>query len=388
MRDFFKRLWRLGVAMTLILAVGAGAQESEDGQAELASEEDHVEEGEAHAEGVLKMPAAEREALGILTAKVGSRQMATTVSAPGEVRTNAYRSTQITPRIPAQVIARHARLGESVESGEPLVTLSSVQMAEAQGALIEADREWQRVSELGRDVVSEQRYIAAQVARQRSYATVRAYGMTADQIEQLLADGDATLATGKFELFSPQAGTVIYDDFVVGEVVEPGRLLFEISDESMLWVEAQLSPEDAAKVAIGSMARVGLGDGRWVEGEVIQRHHRLDETTRTQGVRIQVDNSGDVLHAGDYVEVVLGTSASEARVAVPESAVLLMDGMPTVFKVEGDELHPQPVQTGATSSGWTEVSAGLAPGDEVVTQGAFLIKSLMLKSQMGEGHAH
>jgi cobalt-zinc-cadmium efflux system membrane fusion protein len=95
-----------------------------------------------------------------------------------------------------------------------------------------------------------------------------------------------------------------------------------------------------------------------------------------------------VLHAGDYVEVALGTSASEARVAVPESAVLLMDGMPTVFKVEGDELPPQPVQTGATSSGWTEVSAGLASGDEVVTQGAFLIKSLMLKSQMGEGHAH
>jgi flagellar hook-associated protein FlgK len=71
-----------------------------------------------------------------------------------------------------------------------------------------------------------------------------------------------------------------------------------------------------------------------------------------------------------------------------EGAVLLMQGVPTVFKVEGEELHPQPVQTGATLGGWTEITAGLAVGDEIVTEGAFLLKSLALKSQMGEGHAH
>lgn len=377
----------LAVVMTVLLAAAACAQDREDGHAEHGAAEGDAA-GEAHEEGVLEFPAAQREAQGIRTERVGPRQLTATVSAPGEVRTNAYRSSQITPRIPAQVVARHARLGDSVESGDPLVTLSSVQMAEAQGELIEADREWQRVSELGRGVVSEQRYVAAQVARQRSYATVRAYGMTADQIDRLLAEGDATLATGEFELLSPQAGTVIYDDFVVGEVVDPGHVLIEISDESVLWVEAQLAPEDAARVVAGSAARLRLADGRWVEGKVIQRHHRLDETTRTQGVRIEVDNSGDVLHAGDYVEVALATSAPQARIAVPEEAVLLMESVPTVFKVEGDALHARPVQTGTTSSGWTEIVAGLAAGDEVVTQGAFLIKSLMLKSQMGEGHAH
>lgn len=390
MTHLYRLLRPLGLLMIVLVAPIAGAQQHDDEAHADAGhvDEAHTEGEEAHAEGVLVMPAAERDAQGILTGEARSRPMATTVLAPGEVRTNAYRSSQVTPRIPAQVVARHARLGETTQAGQALVTLSSVPMAEAQGALIEADRQWERVRALGRGVVSEQRYVAAQVARQRAYATARAYGMTADQVEQLLAGADASLATGEFELLSPQDGTVISDDFVVGEVVEPGRALLEISDESTLWVEAQLAPEEAARVRVDGIARIERGDGRWIEGRVIQRHHRLDETTRTHAVRIEVDNSADALHAGEYVRVSLETEAAAARVAVPERAVLLFDGLPTVFAVEGEEIHARPVETGMTSAGWTEVKAGLAPGEEIVTQGAFLLKSLLLKSQMGEGHAH
>jgi len=348
----------------------------------------HEEAGGHEEEGALKMTAAEREAQGIRTARVEPRALAGTVTAPGEVRMNAYASAQVTPRISAQVVARHARLGEQVAKDQPLMTLSSVAMAEAQGALIEADREWQRVRKLGREVVSEQRYVAAQVARQRAYATVRAYGMSDAHVERLLADGDGSRATGAFDLLSPQAGTVIRDDFVAGEVVEPGRVLFEVSDESRLWVEARLSPEQAGGVRVSTLARVSRDGKQWLDGKVVQLHHRLDEGTRTQGVRIEVANLGDALHPGEYVDVSIQTAATQARIAVPKDAVLLMQGAPTVFKLEGDELHPQPVETGMTRGGFTEIKAGLASGDEIVTQGAFLLKSLTLKSQMGEGHAH
>lgn len=372
---------KIGVlASVLSFAVLATAVPAQDEH----QEEAHEEEG--HEEEGLAMTTAERESQGVRTIRVESRALTNIVSAPGEVRVNAYRSAQVTPRISAQVVARHARLGDSIETGQPLVTLSSVPMAEAQGALVEADREWQRVQQLGRDVVSEQRYVSAQVARQQTYAAVRAYGMTEAQIDELLSD--ASLATGEFDLLSPRDGTVIYDEFVVGEIIEPGRMLFEISDESTLWVDARLSPEDASQVSVGSMARISRGGDHRLDGEVVQLQHRVDDTTRTRGVRIQVDNSSDALHPGDYVEVSLQTAATEARIAVPEAAVLLFEGEPTVFKLEGDEVHPQTVETGVTSSGWTEIRAGLAAGDEVVTQGAFLLKSLLLKSQMGEGHAH
>ena len=60
---------------------------------------------------------------------------------------------------------------------------------------------------------------------------VIAYGMTERQVEQLLKSGDASKATGGFDLLSLQDGTVIRDDFVAGELIEPGRVLFEIRDD-------------------------------------------------------------------------------------------------------------------------------------------------------------
>lgn len=369
------RIWIL--VLVCLLATSVAAQPDE-----------HGDEDELGEESVIVMAEQERAAQGIRTQRVSARVLTDVITAPGEVRLNDYQSAQVTPRIAAQIVGRHAQLGDQVETGQPLVTLSSVEMAEAQGALIEADRDWQRVRKLGRGVVSETRYIGAEVARQRTYATVRAYGLTEKQVSQLISDGDASRATGEFALLSPRSGTVIRDPFVTGELIEPGQLLFEISDESMLWVEAQLRPDRAGEIAVGGPARVSRDGAHWLEGKVVQLHHQLDEVTRTRGVRIEVPNPDHALHAGDYVDVALDTSGAQARVAVPQEAVLLMQGVPTVFKVEGEELHPQQVQTGEVRGGWTEILAGLAVGEEVVIQGAFLLKSLALKSQMGEGHGH
>ncbi len=363
--------------------VGHGDGEEGHGHGDGHGEEEHGEEG------VLRMDAARRQAMGVLTAIAKRRPLREEITAPGEVILNAYRTAQVTPRISAQIMARHARLGERVEKGQPLVTLSSVAMAEAQGGLLEAHVEWRRVKKLGRKVVSERRYIAAQVARQQAHARVRAYGMTEAQIRALLKHGDASRATGEFELLAPQAGTVIRDDFVVGEFIEPGRVLFEISDETVLWVEAQLAPALAARIADDAPARVRPDGGTaWVPGRVVQRHHRLDETTRTLSVRVEVENRDDLFHPGQFVEVALQTAETAPLLAVPRAAVILMEGSPTVFKVEGDELHPQPVETGQIRGDWTEIRSGLAPGEEIVVQGVFVLKALLLKSKMGEGHAH
>ena len=265
-----------------------------------------------------------------------------------------------------------------------MVTLSSVEMAQAQGELVVATREWQRVEKLGREVIAERRYVEAQVAYQQAYAKVLAFGMTLNQAVNLLKQSDASKATGSFDLLAPQDGIVMSDNFIIGEVVNPGRVLFDITDESSVWVEARLRPEVAIKINIGATVRINSNSKQELQGKVVQIHHQLDETTRTRSVRIEVDNSHDELHPGQFVNVVVETEESGQALAVPKEAVVLMQGTSTIFIVEDDEIHPKVVETGKTRGQWTEIVAGLKEGDEIVIQGTFVIKSLFLKSQIGD----
>ncbi len=360
------------------------------GHHEDAQDDDHGhgdEAGHGHEENVAELTPAQLASAGIEVGVVRREQVAQIINAPGEVMLNTYRTSEVTPRIAAQVIRRHARLGEQVQVGQALVTLSSVAMAEAQGDLLVADREWRRVKKLGRKVVSERRYIEAEVARQQAYARVRAYGMSESQIKALLRKSDVSRATGEFKLTSPQVGTVILDDFIVGEFVEPGRVLFEISDESRLWVQARLTPEEAAQVAIGARAWIQV-EGRRLPGVVIQARHALDESTRTLAVRIEVENPEDRLHPGQFVQARLESSAREAALAVPLEAVMRSpDGDWQVFIEEAPgRFKPQEV-TVLRTVGERMVIAGIEEGTRIVTRGAFFIQSEIAKGGF-EIHNH
>ncbi len=338
-----------------------------------AGHDNHGEENEVH------LSQEQIRTLGIKTRPLEPRMLNGTVNAPGEVRLNAYATAQATPRIAAQVIERHARLGEMVTRGQPLVTLSSVEMAQAQGELVVAEREWRRVRKLGRKVVSEKRYLQARVNRQQARAKVIAYGMQAEQVEQLAAS-KAELADGSFRLLAPRAGTVIRDDFILGELVEPGRVLFEITDEHTRWIEARLAPEEAMRCKPGDVARVRFRDA-WLEGRVSQIHHALDESTRTQAVRIELPDPDHRLHPGVFVDVTLFTGRGEAVLAVPESALLRSpDGHWQLF-VRGDgEGAFVPVEVDKLRTlGGLAVIRGLAEGTEVVVDGSFFLASELAK---------
>ncbi|VAW53302.1 hypothetical protein MNBD_GAMMA07-2360, partial [hydrothermal vent metagenome] len=69
---------------------------------------------------------------------------------------------------------------------------------------------------------------------------------------------------------------------------------------------------------------------------------------------------------------------------VPKSAVTLLQGEEVVFMLNDKELYPQLVETGGIRNDWIEIKNGLKKGDKVVTEGMFLLKSLLLKSQIGD----
>ncbi len=331
----------------------------------------------------LSLDAAAMRDAGIVLDRAATRALTDEIKAPGEVKADAYATVLVAPRVDSQVLARKVRLGDLVKAGQALLTLSSVEVAETQGALIVAEQDWQRIAALGAQAVSARRYNEARVQRDQARAKLRAYGLSDGQIGTLLRAGSAR-ADGSYDLLAPSDGRIATDDFLVGERVAPGRTLFTLVKEDSVWIEAQLSPADAEQVVAGGAARV-LAHGVELPGVVVQRSHLTDARTRTAPVRIAVKNRDDLLHPGELVEARLATAGSTQVLAVPAEAVVLLQNQPTVFVAAGEgRFEPMPVRTGATRDGWVEIQEGLAPGASYVRRGAFALKARLLRAQLGD----
>ncbi|RUL79042.1 efflux RND transporter periplasmic adaptor subunit [Dyella choica] len=335
------------------------------------------------APSTLKLDAAAVQQAGIVMAKAQLRPFSDELKAPGEVKIDAYTTVLVSPRIDSQVVARKTRLGDLVKAGEPLVTLSSVDVAETESALIMAEQDWQRIAALGPQAVSARRYNEAKVQRDQARAKLLAYGLSEGQIQAVLRGGSAR-ADGSYALLSPVAGRITSDDFIVGERIQPGRPLFTIVDEDTVWVDAQLPPADAGQVSAGDAARILAHDTAF-PGTVLQRSHQTNERTRTSLVRIKVNNARDALHPGELVDVRIAVAVGNQVLAVPSEAIVLLQNQPTVFVDQGQgQFEPAPVVTGETRQGWIEIKDGLKVGTPYVRDGAFTLKARLLRSLLGE----
>jgi len=365
-------------------AVAEASHENHDTAPKEGDGHGHEESGSEHEEGTAEVdltPENMKEA-GVIVEPLTLQNLEAEVKAPGEVKLNSYLSSKVTPRIEAQVVKRHAKLGDIVEKGQPLVTLSGVDMAEAIGELMVAHKEWRRVQQLGASAVSAKRYSGAKIADEQALAKVMAYGMTKSQVKTLHKKG-SNGNPGMFQLVAPQGGTIVSDEFIDGELIEPGRVLFNIVNEDSLWVESRLSPELAKSVKVGAGARIHVPGNGWLQGKVVQKHHLLDKETRTIGVRIAVDNEGDRLHPGMYVDTRIQSGGGKKYLAVPTASVLRSpDGDWVVFvesKNKAGEFKPQEIETLRIIENYTVIK-GLPEGTRIVTEGAFFVQSELAKS--------
>ena len=356
----------------------AGHDDRPDHDERVSGQAGHVEEPER---GVVELSAESIRAADIHVTALKSELLPEIISAPGEIQLNQYRSAEVTPLIDAVIVKRHARLGDKVKAGQPLITLASIEVAAAQGELRIVANEWQRVRKLGRGVVSEKRYVQARVAYEQGRLKLSAYGLDNKQINAVVT-GRIRVALGRFQLNAPVSGTVLRDDFHVGQHIKAGYSLFLIADERRFWVKANLPPLQADHIEVGVPAQVSIG-GYWHEGRVIQKHHILNEQTRTIPVRIAVTPDGENHHAGEFVQVAIVARVDNAKptLAVPESALVQdEEGNWTVFvELNPGHFKQTRVHRGTTRGKKVAIS-GIAEGTSVVTKGAFYLGAELAKS--------
>ncbi len=190
-------------------------------------------------------------------------------------------------------------------------------------------------------------------------------------------------------------GAILVMHAVSGEVARGDVALVTVGDNTSVWVWADLYERDIALVKRGQAAgklaasvSVKAYPGDEFAGTVDLVSPAMDESSRTVKVRVEVKNPDGRLLAGMFATVKLFLSGTDETLAVPRDAVLEDEGRAFVFVHYQSEYYVRrPVITGRTWATWIEIKKGLAEGQTVVDDGAFLMKSDVLRSKMGAGCA-
>ncbi|MBL4799550.1 MAG: efflux RND transporter periplasmic adaptor subunit [Oleispira sp.] len=335
------------------------------------------EEEEEHGEGGVTLSAQQMKIAGIQSTVIEPYQVEFSRYAPAEVKANGYTSYLASPRVDSVVLKRHANLGEHVEKGQPLVTLFSETVADAQALYLTSKAEWQRVIQLGRKAVGDKRFISAKADNQAATSRLLAYGLDSATIQSLGKNNQALL--GEYTLKAQIDGAVLSDDFHQGQRISAGTELMELANETELWVEARLPANQNLTLDKGTEAIIKVGTESFI-GTVAQEAHTIDEVTRTRVVRLLVNNSAHRLHPGMFADVYFQFESERPVMAINEGAILRgADGDWTVYVEDHPgEFLPVEVERGRSFGELREI-IGIKAGSKVVTSGAFFVASQIAK---------
>jgi cobalt-zinc-cadmium efflux system membrane fusion protein len=202
--------------------------------------------------------------------------------------------------------------------------------------------------------------------------------------EEVPADSSGNVyAISSLVLRTPFDG-IVEDVFVVaGERVQAGDKLFVVADTSKLWVRAQIHERQwtAVDVAEGQSVSVTV-PGAGVHRAQARVHHvgaTVEAESRSVPLVAEIDNDDAHFKPGMFVWVDLPQGKVRETLAVPVSAVMRHEGRAFVFVPEGeDRFRRRDIQAGIEGQGFLEVKSGLQAGDQVVSRGAFVLKSELL----------
>ncbi len=357
--------------------------------------------GEAHEEGqTVKLNNDQLQEFGIEVGVAAEGPIAKQIERPAEIKFDGDRLIHVLPRVGGIATEVTVTQGQEVKKDALLATLSSRELAELKAAyLADVERRglaretFDRESRLWeKKISSEKEYLdaksalaEAEIALRASGQKLRALGFSQEYINALKAS-DADDLT-KYAILSSTDGTVIQRHINLGEAVSSNEEVFIIADASTVWVDVTIYPNDMTAVRAGQTIRIDLGDGNPIVGKIAFVTPNVSEETRTASARAIIKTDGR-LKPGMFVSATIDVGEEQARVRLPKSAVQNYANGSVVFVKDGDAFEPRPVQVGRDNAQFVEIVSGLDTGETYVAEGAFTVKSLIQKSQMGEGHGH
>jgi Cu(I)/Ag(I) efflux system membrane fusion protein len=328
-------------------------------------------------DGSVRLTPQQLHQFGVTFGSAEMRVLTSEVRATGAVTVDETRVVQVAPRFSGFAERLYVNFtGQPVRRGAPLLEIYSPELVAAQQELLLARRLERTLDESAVPGAPGGRSGMLAAARQR----LALWDITEAQIDQVLRTGRVRRT---MTLYSPASGVVTGKQVVQGQAVPAGMPLYTIADLSQVWIDVELREADAAAVRIGSGADIELAalPGRTLRGRVSFIHPTVDAATRTVRARVTVTNADMMLKPGMYATVRL-SSPTRRALTVPTTAVIRTGQRNVVFVDMGaDGLMPHEVEIGRVTGDYTEILAGIEPGQRVVTSAQYLLES---ESNLGE----
>jgi cobalt-zinc-cadmium efflux system membrane fusion protein len=392
----------------VLAGCGGGARPTEKGE---PAAEKTQEKAEAR-EIVLEETAARK----VSATEARQKSVAESIEASGRITANQVATWQVGAVVEGRVIRLAAVVGQKVASGQVLAGMHSHQIHEARADYRRAESERQRalaalsLAERQRDRAkrlldlkagsveqmerAEAEVIQAQAALRAAEAELFRVRSHLTEFLQVPLAGHLDHKEGEFEheedlipVKAPAAGTIVTVAVTAGTVVTPGQPMFTLSDLTNVWMLASVPERHLGQLRVGAAARVVVQaePGRSFPARVAHVADRLDPTTRTLEVRLELANPRGVLKPEMYATAEIPLGGARGGIFVPSEAIQSVAGSDAVFIETGYGRYTmRPVQTGRVRDGSVEIVHGVAAGERVATAGAFLVKSQMLRSSLVE----
>jgi membrane fusion protein, heavy metal efflux system len=307
----------------------------------------------------------------------------------GNVTYNAFQTTPVFSAIGGPVHEILVAPGQTVQKGQPLLTVNSPDYSAARSAYLKArdafalaDKFFNRAQDLyAHGAIAESDLQQAESTRTQAQADLQA---SEDALRALgLKDPESVVTnppktTLQMPVLAPVSGEVVERLVGPGQLLQAGATqVFTISDMSTVWVLVNVYQSDMAYVHLGDAVDVATDSYADVfHGKISYVAPALDPNTRTLQARIVTSNPAKKLKKDMYVTATVQAGAIREALTVPDAAVLRdTENQPFVYVLSGaNQFARRLVKAGDSQGGRTQITDGLKEGERVAGDGALFLQ--------------
>jgi cobalt-zinc-cadmium efflux system membrane fusion protein len=395
-RNLLTKKQSVGVsAVTIAIVVGAALVRSESTSQTAPKNEGTTTVAAVlpKADATVELTASQLKAIQI--APVGTYEFPVEKETVGNISFADDLSVQVFPSYQGKIIRCLAELGDQVEKGQPLYTIESPDLIQAESTLIGAaatleltSKELTRASELdGTNGVSQRELEQAKSDQQTAEGAlkaardaVRVFGKTDAEVDQLISSRKIDPA---LVVRSPISGQVTDFNAPQGLLVQPGNppAPFTVSNVSVKWMLADVPESDISLFRLGQPMEVKVVayPDRVFRGKVAKIYATVDPNTHRATLRSEISDPHNDLRPGMLASFVIRVHAPVEANAIPACGIVReSDGIMTAW-VTADRRHfsQRVVKTGLRTNDQVEILEGLQRGELVVTDGAVFLSNMV-----------